>query len=65
NQILDEEKRSSPNLARIEALREQKEIVLQERRSIRPDNDRMIARAIYVYAPIMKALYTNGQDVSV
>lgn len=62
--IHEEEALSSPNTAKIEALREEKQEVLSERRSIRPDNEKLIAKAIYVYAPIMKALYTNGQGVS-
>ncbi|CAN5564237.1 hypothetical protein BH10CYA1_BH10CYA1_59780 [soil metagenome] len=58
-QIFIEEKTSSPNQAKIQALREEKEAVLLERRTMRPENEKLIARAIYVYAPIMKALHAN------
>lgn len=58
-QIFYEEKTSSPNQAKIQAIREEKEAVLRERKAMRPDNESLIARAIYVYAPIMKALHSN------
>lgn len=60
-QIFNEEKLTNPNKAKIQALEEQIQVVLSERSAIRPDNEKLIARAIYVYAPIMKALYANGQ----
>lgn len=63
-QILKEERQPTPNQLKIDALREQKQVVLSERKAIKPDDDKLIAKAIYVYAPIMKALYTNGQDIS-
>jgi hypothetical protein len=53
---MKEEDRTNPNQAKIKALRSQKNVVLDERRAITPDNEELIAKAIYVYAPIMKAL---------
>ncbi len=58
-QIFNEEKKSGPNQAKIQALREEKEAVLLERRTMRPANEKLIAKALYVYAPIMKALHAN------
>jgi hypothetical protein len=55
-EIMKEEDRTNPNQAKIKALRSQKNVVLDERRAITPDNEELIAKAIYVYAPIMKAL---------
>ena len=40
----------------MENLAVQKNAVLDERRAITPDNLELIAKALYVYAPIMKAL---------
>src|SRR5471030_488364 len=54
-EIMKEEDQPKPNRAKIEALRTQKDMILDERRAITPDNEKLIARAIYVYAPIMKA----------
>lgn len=62
-QIFNEEKLTDPDLAKIQALEEQIQVVLAERNAIRPDNEKLIARAIYVYAPIMKALYANGRQI--
>jgi hypothetical protein len=62
-QILNEEDQTNPNQAKIQALREQKQAVLSERKTITPHDDRLIARAIYVYAPIMKALYANARKL--
>lgn len=56
-EIVNEEDRPKPNLLKIQALQEQKDAVWAERRAILPDDEKLIARAIYVYAPIMKALY--------
>lgn len=62
-QIFNEEKLTNPNQAKIEALEEQIQVVQSERNAIRPGNEKLIARAIYVYAPIMKALYANGRQI--
>lgn len=62
-QILKEEKEPHPNQQKIEALREQKQAVLTEHKAITPANEKLIARARYVYAPIMKAFYANAKDV--
>ena len=44
-------------MLKIEAMQEQMDAVSKERKAITPSNKKLIARAIYVYAPIMKALY--------
>ncbi len=56
-QIHKEEDKPAPDEARIKALTAQKNVILDERRAMRPDNEELIAKAIYVYGPIMKALY--------
>lgn len=56
-QIINEEDQERPNQEKLKALEAQKDQVLKERREMRPDNYELIARAIYVYGPIMKALY--------
>jgi len=64
NQMIDEENLPNPNKAKLAALREQKKALLHERRSIRTEDERLIAKAIYVYAPIMKALHANRQELA-
>jgi len=54
--IMAEEEQPKPNRAKITALQEQMDTVSKERKAITPSNEKLIARAIYVYAPIMKAL---------
>lgn len=56
-EIMKEEEKAKPNLLKIEAMQEQMDAVSKERKAITPSNKKLIARAIYVYAPIMKALY--------
>ncbi|CAN5607303.1 hypothetical protein BH11CYA1_BH11CYA1_18310 [soil metagenome] len=56
-EIMKEEDAAQPNQSKVKALQEQMDIVSKERKSIRPDHEKLIAKAIYVYAPIMKALY--------
>lgn len=58
-QIHNEEDQDKPNQAKINVLRKQKSIVLEERHSITPDSQELIAKALYVYAPIMKAIYSS------
>jgi hypothetical protein len=58
-QIHTEEDQPKPNQAKIKALTEQKNAVLDERHAITPDNEDLIARALYIYAPIMKAFYAS------
>jgi len=58
-EVHKEEDRPKPNLLKIQALQEQKKIVLEERHAITPDDARLIAKALYIYAPIMKAIYTS------
>ena len=56
-EILKEEEQEKPNQAKVQALREQRDMVAKERHAIMPDDEKLIAKAIYIYAPIMKALY--------
>jgi hypothetical protein len=53
---MKEEDKAKPNLLKIQALQDQMDAVSKERKAITPSNEKLIARAIYVYAPIMKAL---------
>lgn len=55
--ILNEEDQERPNQEKLRALEAQKDQVLKERREMRPDNHELIAKARYIYGPIMKALY--------
>ena len=56
-EIMKEEDKDKPNLLKIQALQDQMDAVSKERKAITPSNEKLIARSIYVYAPIMKALY--------
>jgi len=58
-EIMKEQEQQKPNQARIDALEEQMQTVLKERHAILPEDEKLIAKAIYVYAPIMKALYKS------
>ncbi|AUS41346.1 hypothetical protein CYD94_03325 [Ralstonia solanacearum] len=51
-----EQDKAEPNAGRIEALVHELEIVLDERRSITPDDTALIDRALYVRAPFLKLL---------
>jgi len=55
-EIMKEEDQPKPNQARIDALEKQMQTVSSERRAIASD-EKLIDKAIYVYAPIMKALF--------
>lgn len=57
NQIMKEEDQPSPNLLKIKALEAQLETVADEQHAITSDDEELIAKALYIYAPIMKALY--------
>lgn len=59
-QIHKEEDQPTPDQAKIKALRAQKNVILDERQAITPDNEDLIAKARYVYGPIMKALYASN-----
>lgn len=59
-QILNEEDQPHPNETKLKALELQKNVLLDERKAIMPDSEELIAKAIYVYAPIMKALYAGN-----
>ncbi len=56
NQIREESKQSVPNEDRIRALDEQCWSVVRERKAITLDNEALIRKALYVYAPFLKAL---------
>jgi len=56
---MKEEDQPKPNQAKINALKEQQLQVVRERKEITPDNEELIAKALYIYAPIMKALYAS------
>lgn len=56
-EIMKEEDEPKPNQAKLKALSIQKNAVLDERQAITPVNEDLISKAVYVYAPIMKALY--------
>jgi hypothetical protein len=57
NQIHSEQDQPKPDQQKINALKAEKSVVLKERKTIRPDSDEVIAKAIYIYGPIMKALF--------
>lgn len=61
NEIMDEEQQEKPNQGKLDALDKQIKMVYKERESIRSDNYEMINRALYVYAPIVKA-FLNAPD---
>ena len=54
-EIMKEEDQPKPNQAKIQALEEQMQAVSKERKAIASD-ERLITKALYVYAPIVKAL---------
>ena len=56
-EIMKEEDMAVPNQTKIQALQGQMDVVSRERKAITPSNEMLIAKAVYVYAPIMKALY--------
>ena len=58
-EIMKEEDRPKPNQTKMQALQKQKEADLDERHAITADNHDLIAKAVYVYAPIMKAFYAS------
>lgn len=51
-----EEELPAPDLAKLTALRAYQQDVLRERKAIAPGNTAIIDRAIYVYAPWLKAM---------
>ncbi|NJL70872.1 MAG: hypothetical protein HC888_04290 [Candidatus Competibacteraceae bacterium] len=55
-EIMKEEDKPKPNMLKIQALQDQMDAVSKERKLITPSNKKLIAKAIYVYAPIMKAI---------
>ncbi len=56
-EIHKEEDQPTPDEEKLRALSAQKNVILEERQAITPDNQDLIAKARYVYGPIMKALY--------
>ena len=57
-QVYNEEQQEVPNLMKLKALEAQLDVLVAEQKSITSDNHDLIAKAIYIYAPIMKALYS-------
>jgi hypothetical protein len=55
-EIMKEEDEPKSNQLKVQALQEQMDAVSRERKAIVPDNEKLIAKALYVYAPIVKAL---------
>ena len=51
-----EEDKPIPDEFRIRALKAQKNALLGERKSVTPENEEMIAKALYIYGPIVKSL---------
>lgn len=56
-EIHKEEDQPTPDEEKLRALSAQKNVILDERQAITPDNQDLIAKARYIYGPIMKALY--------
>lgn len=56
-EIHKEEDQPTPDEEKLRALSAQKNVILEERQAITPNNQDLIAKARYVYGPIMKALY--------
>lgn len=59
SEIDAEQDKAEPNAGRVEALEQQLEIVVGERRAITPDNLALINRALYIYAPFLKLLRSS------
>lgn len=59
-EIMKEEEQPTPNQAKIQALQEELDRVSKERKTIMPDDESLIAKAIYVYGHIMKAFYNQA-----
>ncbi len=53
---LNEQKKSSPNQEKIQTLKKQQNAIIDERDTMLLDNDELIDKAIYVYAPTVKAI---------
>ncbi|MFA7337349.1 MAG: hypothetical protein WC028_11235 [Candidatus Obscuribacterales bacterium] len=58
-EIHKEEDQPTPNQSKIQALQVQKNVVLDERHAITADSQDLIDKAVYVYAPILKAFYAS------
>ena len=58
--IMQEEEQAKPNLAKIQALQDEMDKVSKEHREIMPDDEKLIAKGIYVYGRIMKAFYDQA-----
>jgi hypothetical protein len=59
-EIMREEDMAVPNQTKIQALQAQMDVVSKERKAINPDNVKLIAKAVHVYGPILKALYEQN-----
>lgn len=59
DEIDAEQDKAEPDAERVEALEQQLDIVIGERRAISPDNLALINRALYIYAPFLKLLRSS------
>lgn len=55
----------NPNRERVSALEHELGIVLGERRSVTPDAHAIISRALYIYAPRLKAMHCEASSGNV
>jgi hypothetical protein len=60
--LMNEESSAEPIAAKLKALRTQIEIIKEERDNLSPDDHDLISKALYIYAPIMRAIYSSPQD---
>jgi len=60
NEIRDEKKITMPDQARIAALEEQCWAIVNERKAITFEDEALIRKALYVYAPFLKALRSGS-----
>lgn len=52
-----EQDKLEPNADRIDALEQELDGVIDERRALAPDNAMLINRVVYVYAPFLKQMH--------
>lgn len=58
---LDERKKETPDHDKIQALKKQMDTIIDERHAMLPNSEELIAKALYVYAPIVKAMMFSKQ----
>ena len=59
--ITHEEAEEYPNQAKIDMMEAEIASALQERKSLDPDNPQTLHKALYVYAPLLKATRMAGK----